>query len=124
MKYGLQPEHLNSIIDMLRQCTGVEGAVLFGSRARGNYRPGSDIDICLYGPSLGATDLARLAGSLEETTIPQVVDLLLFHLIKDPDLIARIEAEGIGLLDDASPKASLNEATRINSAPHASPHPA
>ena len=38
------PEEINRV---LAAHPGVEQALLYGSRAKGNYRPGSDIDLCL-----------------------------------------------------------------------------
>ena len=53
---GLQPGDLKSICSILAKEPTVEKAILFGSRAKGNYRPGSDVDIALKGKDLSANE--------------------------------------------------------------------
>jgi predicted nucleotidyltransferase len=52
MPYGLSEGTLARIRGVLASHAEVERAVLYGSRAQGNYRDGSDIDLCLMGESL------------------------------------------------------------------------
>lgn len=52
--------------------------VLFGSRAKGSYKPGSDVDLALYGDNLSRDDLLALSYWLnQETYLPYKIDLLL-----------------------------------------------
>ena len=81
MTDGLKDEHRTSIIDVLNANERVEWALLFGSRAMGTFTQESDVDIALFGESLTATDQAGLAMAMEELTVPQRVDLLLFDRI-------------------------------------------
>ena len=47
--YGLRPEDVEEIVAVFARFPAVETALIFGSRAKGNYRPGSDVDIALKG---------------------------------------------------------------------------
>jgi predicted nucleotidyltransferase len=69
-EYGLPDATLVTLRQILAACPAVEEAILYGSRAMGNYRPGSDIDLTLTGPGLDQTAVARIAGALADSTIP------------------------------------------------------
>ncbi len=95
MKIELKPEYRRRIIEILASNPRVERVVLFGSRARGDARPASDVDLALYGKDLTLADLAALQAELEETDIPQRIDLVLAEAIDNPSLRDRIETEGV-----------------------------
>ncbi len=61
MNDGLKNRYRRSIIQVLWAHSGVEMAVMFGSRAMGTFAPESDVDIALYGDSLALDDQAKLA---------------------------------------------------------------
>lgn len=48
MPFGLSDEIMNAITNVIQKCKAVKKAVIFGSRARGDYRYNSDIDIAIY----------------------------------------------------------------------------
>ena len=95
MTDGLKDRYRTAIIDILAANERVEQAVLFGSRAMDTYTPGSDVDIVLFGRDLTQRDLARLNAAMEELTVPQRVDLLIFDRIRSKTLIEHIENRGI-----------------------------
>lgn len=76
---------------------GVERVVLFGSRAKGNARTGSDIDLAVMGQGLGSRDLADLDNRLDDLLLPYKIDLVLYEHIDNQDLREHIERVGIVL---------------------------
>lgn len=93
--FGL-PEHtLQTVRSILAACPEVETALLYGSRAMGTYRPGSDIDLTLIGPGLGVRQLSDIASQLEESDIPYLVDLSLHRDIDNPGLLEHIARVGV-----------------------------
>lgn len=94
MTDGLERQDREIIIDILSSNEKVERAVLYGSRELGTFRPASDIDIALFGDSLTFSDIAQLAYTLEETTIPQKIDLL-YNTLTNHDLRNHIEESGV-----------------------------
>jgi len=54
---GLNAAHSEEILSRLAQHPAVEAVVLYGSRALGRHRPGSDIDLCLQAPWMRLNDL-------------------------------------------------------------------
>ena len=95
MTDGLERQDREIIIDILSSNEKVERAVLYGSRVLGTFRPASDVDIALFGNSLTFSDIAQLANTLEETTIPQKIDLLLYNTLTNHDLRNHIEESGV-----------------------------
>jgi len=69
----------------------VNKAVLYGSRAKGTYRPGSDIDLTLFGDAIDLDTLGQIAARLDESAIPYQVDLSIFGLIEHAGLREHIE---------------------------------
>ena len=97
MTDGLKDTHRAAIVNLLRANKRVERAVLFGSRAKQTFTPASDVDIALFGKALTITDQGHLAAAMEELTIPQRVDLLLYHRIENATLCAHVLQDGIEL---------------------------
>ncbi len=92
--FGLPARALEGLCKVLSTQPQIRRALVFGSRARGSHRPASDIDIALEAPALDWTDLVRLANAIDDLLLPQEVDLVLLHQIDNPDLLARIHADG------------------------------
>ena len=77
----------------------VRRAVLYGSRAKGNYRNGSDIDLTLFGNELSLGLLLQIMNELDELLLPWTIDLSLYSSIENPDLRDHIERVGIVFFD-------------------------
>ncbi|MXZ40670.1 MAG: nucleotidyltransferase domain-containing protein [Caldilineaceae bacterium SB0666_bin_21] len=81
MNDGLKERNRVKIRQVLASHPEVERAVLFGSRATGTYRPGSDVDLALAGDGLTHGDLSAIGAAMEATTVPQMVDLVLWSSV-------------------------------------------
>jgi predicted nucleotidyltransferase len=92
--HGLRPAHFEAMLEVLRTYPGVQKVVLFGSRAKGTFRPASDVDLCILGPSLTLDDLAAISEQLDELPMPQRVDVVLEHLVESAPLRESITREG------------------------------
>ncbi len=91
---GLSETTLAHVQAILASCPEVESALVYGSRAKGNYKPGSDIDLTLKGESLTQDILARLVGQFEESNLPYQVDLSILRDIDNPSLREHIDRVG------------------------------
>ena len=94
MNRDLSPRYRQRLVELLAAEPGVRRIILFGSRARGDARQGSDVDLAIEGEHLSSAELAAMQERLEESTIPYRVDLLLLDEGCDPRLRERIEREG------------------------------
>jgi len=95
--YGIYQETWDQILSVLRSESKVREIILFGSRAKGVFKEGSDIDICIKGKDLGYDDLIRLNGLLDELDLPWEIGLLIHDMIDEPMLIEHIARVGIKL---------------------------
>ncbi|MBF0185190.1 MAG: nucleotidyltransferase domain-containing protein [Magnetococcales bacterium] len=78
MGYGLSDGVLDTIRTVWGQFPAVERVVLYGSRAKGSNRPGSDIDLALFAATMTVFDLVPVEEALEELMLPYLFDLTLF----------------------------------------------
>ena len=97
MKFGLEQNIIDTLIAVFEQNSKVDKALLFGSRAKGNYRPDSDIDIAIKGQDLSTDDIIAMSVAFEEKGITHIIDLINYHTIKEPDLKDHINRIGIEL---------------------------
>jgi len=95
MKYGLPEATVTKICSVFAHFPEVEKAVIFGSRAKGNYRTGSDIDLTLYGAQLTNSLCATISSELEELLLPYTIDLSVFKEINHDKLREHIERVGV-----------------------------
>lgn len=101
MKYGLNILEFKSVVEVFQNTDKVRKAILFGSRAKGNYRPGSDIDIAIFSDNLSFDDYLVLKINLDELDLLQKIDLVKFESIENPDLIDHINRVGIVIYERA-----------------------
>lgn len=94
MSHGLPAATVSRICRVLSRFPSVEKAVVYGSRAKGNYKTGSDIDLTLFGSGLTPADLAAIADALDELLLPYQIDLSLYHRIENPKLRDHIDRIG------------------------------
>ncbi len=92
---GISVSNVEKILAVLAQHPLVDRAILYGSRAKGTHRRGSDIDLTLDGAGLGLADLGSIADELDDLLLPYTIDLSLLHLIEHKDLRAHIERVGV-----------------------------
>lgn len=95
MPYGLTDIELQKLTMALSSVSGVKKAILYGSRAKGNYKPFSDIDITLVGDSLSRRDLNVVSRALDDLLLPYQIDLSLYDTLKNEDLIEHINHYGV-----------------------------
>lgn len=94
MKFGLSTYTVEIINAVFAQFPAVEKAILYGSRAKGTYRPGSDIDLVLLGSTLDIKTLFRIETELDDLLLPYTIDLSIFEHIDNPNLVDHIKRVG------------------------------
>ena len=103
--FGLKDSDLNQIRKVLQQFPEVEEAFIYGSRAIGNYRKGSDVDLALKGLQLNRDVVSRIVFILnEETLLPYFFDVLNYHTLTNQDLVDHIDRMGNLLYERSSVK--------------------
>ena len=107
MHYGLTAETVDRIRSVLARFPQVEKAVLYGSRAKGNYKRGSDIDLTLSGSGLNASVLSQISSGLDDLLLPQKIDISVFAKISHSDLIEHIQRVGLIFYEKQSATAHI-----------------
>jgi uncharacterized protein len=94
MKFGLSNENIQKINAVFEKYSALEKVLIFGSRAKGNYREGSDIDLSLFGEALFINDITEIGSKLDELNLPYQFDLVLYSAITNPDFTEHINRVG------------------------------
>ncbi|WP_247236555.1 nucleotidyltransferase family protein [Telluribacter sp. SYSU D00476] len=95
MNYGLSSADLEAIIEVFKNTPEVEEVILFGSRAKGNYQVGSDIDLVVKGEQLSFDKYLQLLVLLEELDLLYHIDVIKYNTIKNKELLDHIRRIGI-----------------------------
>jgi len=95
MKYGLQENIIQKIQNLFAGFPEVDEVVLYGSRAKGNFRPGSDIDLSLKGDQLNLDALNKIDMLLDDLLLPYTFDLSVYWQIDNAELIDHIDRVGV-----------------------------
>jgi predicted nucleotidyltransferase len=93
MIYGLPERAVEKINSVFLVHDRIKKAVLYGSRAKGTYKNGSDIDITLFG-ALSFQELLRIETELDDLLLPWMIDLSIYDQIDNPALREHIERVG------------------------------
>jgi uncharacterized protein len=92
--YGLSSSTINEILGVFENYPDLEKVILYGSRARGNYSNGSDIDFALVGEFMDLTSLQKIENDLDDLLLPYKMDVSLLRHIKNEELIEHINEIG------------------------------
>lgn len=95
MKYGLSQADMQQIVQAVQKFPQIECACIFGSRAKGNFKSGSDVDIAISGEEISPEVVTRLGVILnEETPLPYYFDIVHIQSLTDSSLKEHIGRVG------------------------------
>ena len=90
---GIPGPQQQRLLDLLIHHPDLDAIWLFGSRAMGRERPGSDIDLCIDAARLSHADRLRLMAAIDDLLLPWTVDLALRHELPH-DLLSHLQRVG------------------------------
>ncbi|MCK5564628.1 MAG: nucleotidyltransferase domain-containing protein [Planctomycetes bacterium] len=91
MNFGLKQRDIDNIQNALIQFPEIEQALVFGSRAKGNSKPGSDIDLAVKGSEVTPETIAGLRSMLNDMPLPYFFDVIDYKAIENKDLTDHID---------------------------------
>lgn len=91
---GLSDSDIKKIHSVFYLHPEIEKAILFGSRAKGNYKPASDIDLTLIGDNLTLTIQQKIENELDDLLLPYKFDISIYHTISSNELVNHIKKVG------------------------------
>jgi predicted nucleotidyltransferase len=94
---GLSNSDLKDIIAIFKKKQEIIDLILFGSRAKGTFETGSDIDLAIKGENLKQNDFLDLLIDLDNLNLPYRFDLVIYERINSKPLLEHINRVGISL---------------------------
>ncbi|BBP45282.1 hypothetical protein THMIRHAS_06550 [Thiosulfatimonas sediminis] len=92
--FGLPDVTFARMREVFARYPSIEKVVIYGSRAKGNFRPGSDIDLTLIGKELDDSVLSHISTDLDDLNMPYMLDVSLFEQIVSEALLQHIDRVG------------------------------
>lgn len=93
--FGLPPATLDKLNSVFAQHCAIENVLIYGSRAKGNYRPGSDIDLTIKGGEISFAEFMQIEDQIDDLMLPYSVDLSQYRQIENAELIEHIDRVGV-----------------------------
>lgn len=98
-KYGIPEQQLNQILEILKKNTKFNKVILFGSRAKGKYENGSDIDLTVAGNDIQLNDILNALAEIDNLELPYKVDIINYDRIHESALLEHIHRKGVVLFE-------------------------
>lgn len=98
-RLGLSQTTLDKLNSVFQQHRSIGLVLIYGSRAKGNYRPGSDIDLTIKGGGLEFAELMQIENQIDDLFLPYTVDLSQYAQLTNTDLIEHIDRVGVVIYD-------------------------
>lgn len=98
-EFGLSETLLDSVVKVISGNKLVDKILVFGSRAKGNYKKGSDIDLAIFGENLDFKALLKIKADVSELNVPNSIDIVHFDQIKNRELQEHILRVGITIFE-------------------------
>jgi len=94
MKFGLKDETCALIEEVFKGFIIIDEVTLYGSRAKGNFKPASDIDFVLKGDNITLETMNKISWALDDLLLPYAFDMSIYSHITDIDLMEHIKRVG------------------------------
>lgn len=91
---GLNNSDIEKIKNVFGLYSELEKVVVYGSRAKGTYKPASDIDLTLVGTNMNLSIQQKMESDLDDLMLPYKFDISIYHQISNRELIEHIERVG------------------------------
>ncbi|WP_297324282.1 nucleotidyltransferase domain-containing protein [Nitrosomonas sp.] len=95
--FGLSSTTLDKLNSVFAQHPAINSVLIYGSRVKGNYRAGSDIDLTIKGDEIPFAEFIHIENQIDDLMLPYTVDLSQYHLLENTDLIAHIDRIGVAI---------------------------
>lgn len=97
LTFGLSAPILDSLRQVFSRFPNIDRVLIYGSRARGDFRPHSDIDMAVLAPTMTPSEFSHLWMALDDLPILFRLDVSLHHDVADPQLKHNMLADGVTL---------------------------
>ena len=84
-----------TLYSIFKRYTDITEVYIFGSRALGTYKIGSDIDLVVMNNGLQPKSISSVLADCSESSLPVSVDLVDLHALTNAEFIAHIKRVGV-----------------------------
>lgn len=95
LNHGLSDETVTELINIFRKFPLIDTVILYGSRAKGSYHQGSDIDLAIFAPDMSDIEFSKLWDALDDLSLIYKIDCLHFEKLKNSSLRDNILKQGV-----------------------------
>lgn len=93
--FGLSAATLEKLNSVFAQHSAIDSVLIYGSRAKGNYRAGSDIDLTIKGNEIPFAEFMQIENQIDDLMLPYTMDLSQYKQLNNTELIAHIDRVGV-----------------------------
>ena len=93
--FGLPSYVLVRLNDVFKRHSTIKKVTMYGSRAKGNFRHNSDIDLMITAPSMSWEEFGQFGIEIDDLLLPWKVDLALMHQVENQELVDHVSRVGI-----------------------------
>lgn len=93
--FGLPVATLDKLKSVFARYNAIDAVLIYGSRAKGNYRVGSDIDLTIKGREIPFAEFMQIVDQIDDLMLPYTVDLSQYRQLENAELIAHIDRVGV-----------------------------
>ncbi|TVQ92264.1 MAG: nucleotidyltransferase domain-containing protein [Bacteroidetes bacterium] len=94
MDFGLKKEHIDAINNVFNEYQNVEKVLIYGSRAKGTHKTGSDIDLVIAEKEISFSQMMEITNKLDDLLLPYKIDISQKSKISNSDLTDHINRVG------------------------------
>lgn len=93
--FGLSAATLDKLNSVFARHDAIAAVLIYGSRAKGNYRAGSDIDLTIKGSEIPFAEFMQIKDQIDDLMLPYTVDLSQYRQLENAELISHIDRVGV-----------------------------
>jgi len=98
-RFGLPSATLSKLCSVFQKHGAIESVLIYGSRAKGNYRVGSDIDLTIKGEVMPFYELMQIEDEIDDLYLPYSVDLSQYRQLSNVNLVEHIDRVGVNIYE-------------------------
>lgn len=91
---GLTEEEIAGIREVFSKYQQIEEVLIYGSRAMGNFKPASDIDLTLLGKDIDLSLQTNIEFDLDDLMLPYKFDISIYDKLSNPEFVNHINRVG------------------------------
>ena len=99
-QYGVSQSIWRQILKTCFSFPDVKRVILYGSRATGSYRQGSDIDLAIDAPLMTDREFAQLWNAVDDLPIVFSMDVVHLQKLQNEALLQPIHNNGVSLQEE------------------------